>query len=58
MSFAKSESDVLSALISARLGVSRRHFDASIWIYVSNQKAAPQGRTTLQLPFDGAIAVA
>jgi endonuclease III len=40
------------------LGVSRRHFDASIWTYVSNQKAGPQGRTTLQLPFDGSIAVA
>ncbi len=40
------------------LGVSRRHFDASIWTYISNQRAGPQGRTTLQLPFDGAIAVA
>jgi hypothetical protein len=40
------------------LGVSRRHFDASIWTYVSNQKGGPEGRTTLQLPFDGAIAVA
>lgn len=40
------------------LGVSRRHFDASIWTYVSNQKVGPQERTTLQLPFDGAIAIA
>jgi hypothetical protein len=40
------------------LGVSRRHFDASIWAYVSNQKAIPQGRTTLRLPFDGAVTVA
>jgi hypothetical protein len=41
------------------LGVSRRHFDASIWSYVSNQRAvAPRGQTDLQLPFDGARAVA
>jgi len=40
------------------LGVSRRHFDASIWTYVSNQKAPPNSRTTFQLSFDGAFAVA
>lgn len=40
------------------LGVSRRHFDASIWTYVSNQKAGPQGRAALQRPLDAAIAVA
>ena len=40
------------------LGVSRRHFDASIWTYVSNQKAGAQGRITLQLPFDRSIVVA
>jgi hypothetical protein len=40
------------------LGVSRRHFDASIWSYVSNQKTPSHGRTTCQLPFDGALAVA
>lgn len=39
------------------LGVSRRHFDASIWTYVSNQKAAAHARTTFQAPFEGAIAV-
>jgi hypothetical protein len=53
--------DFLQTVISYAadlLGVSRRHFDASIWTYVSNQKAGPQGRTTLQLPFDGSIAVA
>ena len=30
------------------LGVSRRHFDASIWTYVSNRRAGPEARTTLQ----------
>jgi hypothetical protein len=40
------------------LGVSRRHFDASIWIYVSNQRAAPKRPIALQLPFDGSIAIA
>lgn len=40
------------------LGVSRRDFDASIWNYVSNQKALPRDEITLQLPFDGAVAVA
>jgi hypothetical protein len=40
------------------LGVSRRHFDASIWIHVSNQKAAPRGDTTLQLPLNVAFAAA
>ena len=48
--------DFLQTVISYAadlLGVSRRHFDASIWTYVSNQKAGPQGRTTLQLPLMG-----
>jgi hypothetical protein len=40
------------------LGVSRRHFDASIWTYVSNQRFGAQVRTTLRPPFDAAIAVA
>ena len=40
------------------LGVSRRHFDASIWTYVSTHKAGPRGRSALQLPFDGFTAVA
>jgi hypothetical protein len=40
------------------LGVSRRHFDASIWTYVSNQKAGVDRRGTLELPIDGSIAVA
>jgi|tagenome__1003787_1003787.scaffolds.fasta_scaffold20975376_5 hypothetical protein len=40
------------------LGVSRRHFDASIWTYVSSQKAGRQGRAPLELPFGGSIAVA
>ena len=38
------------------LGVSRRHFDASIWAYVANQRAA-QGQAALQLSFDGVGAV-
>jgi hypothetical protein len=40
------------------LGVSRRHFDASIWTYVSNQKNTPHGETTFQIPLDGTLAVA
>jgi hypothetical protein len=40
------------------LGVSRRDFDASIWTYVSNEKAGLERRGTLELPIDGAIAVA
>jgi hypothetical protein len=40
------------------LGVSRRHFDASIWTYMSSQRAGSRGRATLQLPFDGFVAVA
>jgi hypothetical protein len=40
------------------LGISRRHFDASIWTYVSNQKAGVDRRGTLELPIDGSIAVA
>lgn len=39
------------------LGISRRHFDASIWTYVSNQRMAPHGGTTFQLPFNEALAV-
>ena len=53
--------DFLQAVISYAadlLGVSRRHFDASIWTYVSNQKAGPHGQAILQLPFDGAVPVA
>jgi hypothetical protein len=53
--------DFLQTVISYAadlLGVSRRNFDASIWTYVSSQKAGPQARTSLQLPFDGPIAVA
>ena len=40
------------------LGVSRRHFDALIWTYVSNRKSAPQEQPPLQLAFDRSIAVA
>jgi hypothetical protein len=40
------------------LGVSRRHFDASIWNYVSSQRVRSQEPTTLQLPFEATIAVA
>jgi hypothetical protein len=53
--------DFLQTVISYAadlLGVSRRHFDASIWTYVSTQKAGSQRQTTLQLPFDGSLAVA
>lgn len=40
------------------LGISRRHFDASIWTYVSNQKAGLERRGTLELPSDGSITAA
>ncbi|HZP77203.1 MAG TPA: hypothetical protein VFB45_13755 [Pseudolabrys sp.] len=53
--------DFLQTVISYAadlLGVSRRHFDMSIWTYVSNRKAWPTEQTNLQLPFDGSPAVA
>jgi hypothetical protein len=53
--------DVLQIVVSYAadlLGVSRRHFDASIWTYVSNQRAGLHVGTTLQLPFNEAVAVA
>jgi hypothetical protein len=40
------------------LGVSRRHFDASIWTYVSNKKAGLERQASLELPIDESIAVA
>lgn len=39
------------------LGVSRRHLDASIWTYVSTQKATPE-ETSLQLPLKAFVAIA
>lgn len=56
-----SDYDFLQIVVSYAadlLGVSRRHFDASIWSYVSNRRASLQVGTTLQLPFDEAIAFA
>lgn len=58
---AASDYDFLQIVVSYAadlLGVSRRHFDASIWTYVSNQRASLQVGTTLQLPFDEDIAFA
>ncbi|KQT23093.1 MULTISPECIES: hypothetical protein [unclassified Bradyrhizobium] len=39
------------------IGVSRRHFDAAIWTYVSSQKGL-QAKTALALPLAASIAVA
>ncbi|WP_431015992.1 hypothetical protein [Bradyrhizobium pachyrhizi] len=58
---AAADYDFLQTVISYAadlLGISRRHFDASIWTYVSNQRGASQEPTTLQLLFDESVAVA
>jgi hypothetical protein len=52
--------DVLQTVMSYAadlLGVSRRHFDASIWNYVATQKTSAL-QTRGQLSFDGVAAVA